>query len=224
MSKVVRTGANWSLSEITCVLFDLDGTLIDTVDLIHKSFDHAVQKVLGKSLTREELLQNIGRPLAVQMKVFSPTRSDLLMDAYLEYNLAKHDENISKYPHTTEILTWLVQEKAMKVGVVTSKKRDLSLRGLRIVGLFDLFDVIVAMEDTKKHKPDPEPVTTALNLLHCLASETLFIGDSPFDIDAGRAAGVFTGAALWGPFSLEQLRAHRPDLELANINDLKLLA
>ncbi len=202
-------------------MFDLDGTLIDTVDLIYRSFDHAVQKVLGKNLTREELLQNIGRPLEAQMKVFSPTQSDLLLDAYIKHNLAEHDENISKYPYIVETLNWLVQEKAMKLGVVTSKKRDLSLRGLKIVGLFDLFDVVVAMEDTENHKPNPEPVTEALKLLRCSASETLFIGDSPFDIDAGRAAGVFTGAALWGPFSQKQLQAHKPDLELASIKDLK---
>lgn len=214
--------ANRPLPEIKCVLFDLDGTLIDTVDLIYRSFDHAVKKVLGKTLSRKELLKNIGRPLAVQMRAFSPTQADLLMNAYNEHNLVNHDQNISKYPETTETLSWLVKEKAMKIGVVTSKKRDLSLRGLRIVNLYDLFDVIVAMEDTENHKPDPEPVTTAINLLHCSASETLFIGDSPFDIDAGRAAGVFTGAALWGPFSQEQLRDHEPDLELSNIKDLKL--
>lgn len=210
------------LTGITCVLFDLDGTLIDTVDLIHRSFDYAVKKVLGESLTKSQLLQNMGRPLEVQMNSFSSAKTEELMTAYNQHNLAEHDKYIKAYPYAEEILSWLKDEKGLRIGIVTSKRRSLSLRGLKIAGLLGgLIDEVVAMEDSTRHKPDPEPVKIALDLLACQASDTLFVGDSPFDIESGISAGVYTGAALWGPFEPGSLRQLKPDIELDNLKELK---
>jgi pyrophosphatase PpaX len=209
------------LSDIAGVLFDLDGTLIDTVDLIHRSFDYAVRTVLGRKLSRSELLQNMGRPLAVQMRCFSRSKVNELLEAYNEHNLVQHDKYISAYPGTADTLAWIKSEKKMRMGVVTSKKRDLCLRGLEITGLRNFFEAIVAMEDTSHHKPDPQPVFLALEQLELQPSQSVFIGDSPFDIVAGNRAGVFTGAALWGPFAPALLRAEQPDFELHDIADLR---
>lgn len=208
-------------SDIKCVLFDLDGTLINTIDLICRSFDHAVQNVLGQKLSRQELLKNIGRPLMVQMRNFSEDKAEQLMDAYNQHNLAHHDQHVFEYPQTAATLNWLKYEKELKIGVVTSKVRDLSLRGLKLTGLLKFIDTVVAMEDTKVHKPSPDPVKEALKRLDCGANESLFVGDSPFDIDAGKSAGVLSGAALWGPFSPEELRAHNADFELLEISDIR---
>jgi pyrophosphatase PpaX len=209
-----------ALTDLAGVLFDLDGTLIDTVDLIHRSFDFAVRTVLGKKLSQAELLQNMGRPLAVQMQCFSKTRVEELLEAYNRHNLAEHDKYVSAYPGTIETLAWLRTEK-MRLGVVTSKKRDLCLRGMRITGISDFFETVIAMEDTSHHKPDPEPVFRALEQLGVRPAEAVFIGDSPFDVLSGNQAGTYTGAALWGPFSVDSLRAAGPDFELSEIRDLR---
>lgn len=209
------------LTNITCVLFDLDGTLIDTVDLIYRSFDYAVRKVLGQELSQAELLKNMGRPLAVQMQHFSKSKAAELLDAYNEHNLSLHDQYISAYPGTVEILKWLKSEKNVRMGIVTSKKRDLCLRGLELTHLKEYFEAVIAMEDTTHHKPSAEPVLAALAQIGAQPSESVFIGDSPFDITAGNHARLYTGAALWGPFDPDLLRSVRPDFELNNLSDLR---
>lgn len=204
-----------------CVLFDLDGTLIDTVELIRDSFDYALRTVLGQSLPESLLLQNIGRPLRTQMECFSREKVEELMEAYNSDNLAKHDSGVKAYPHAVETLRWLKSQKNRKIGIVTSKKRNLAIRGLEITGMADFVDTVVALEDTALHKPAPEPVTEALRRLDCAPPAALFIGDSPFDLTAGRAAGTYTGAAYWGPFDPEELRSLKPDVELAGISELR---
>lgn len=212
-----------SLSELTCVLFDLDGTLIDTVKLIHQSFDYAVRTVLGQRLSQAELLRNMGRPLLIQMQGFSKSRAEELLEAYNKHNLSRHDQYISAYPGAVEAVEWLGKEKSFKLGIVTSKKRDLCLRGLELTGLREFFEVVVAMEDSTHHKPDPDPVLLALAKLEQRSENTVFIGDSPFDIEAGNKAGCITGAALWGPFSTEVLRERHPDFELRGFADLRAM-
>lgn len=202
-------------------MFDLDGTLIDTIDLIYHSFDYAVKKILDKSLSKKELLQNIGRPLRIQMEHFSRAKVEELMAAYNEDNLAKHDANVKAYPHAAATLHWLKIETKRKVGIVTSKKRDLALRGLEITGLSGYIDVVIAMEDTVSHKPEPEPVAEALRRLDCRPEAAVFIGDSPFDLASGRAAGTYIGAAYWGPFDPEELRVLNADLNLTDLSELR---
>jgi len=209
------------LPGIACVLFDLDGTLIDTIHLIYRSFDYAVKTVLGQSLSKKQLLQNIGRPLRDQMESFSPEKVEELMAAYNHDNLAKHDANVKPYPHAVETLKWLKLGRAKTVGIVTSKQRNLALRGLEITGLSPYVDVVIAMEDTTRHKPEPEPVREALHHLHCEPRAALFIGDSPFDLAAGRAAGTYIGAAYWGPFDPKELRAFDPDVNLSDLSELR---
>ena len=208
-------------SNIKCVIFDLDGTLLDTVDLIHRSFDYAVRKVLGRDLSREELLANMGRPLIEQMRHFSAAHTESLLNAYNAHNLDLHDDNISVYPDTRETLDWLANEARISMAIVTSKKRDLSLRGISLMGLSEYFPVVIAMEDTVLHKPEPEPIELALKKLGQFPHQTIFVGDSPFDLQAGKAAGVFTAAALWGPFSRQELQLHDPDFELTSLLDLR---
>ncbi len=203
------------------LLFDLDGTLIDTVDLIRESFDHAVRTILGARLPAHILLQNMGRPLEVQMQSFSTEKADALLDAYTEHNLAAHDLRVSAYPGVARTLSWLEGERRFKLGVVTSKKRDLALRGLELTGLAKFFDIVVAKEDTTRHKPDPAPVLLAVSQLRTEARQSLFIGDSPYDLAAGRRAGALTAAALWGPFNHSLLRAEGPDYELADLAGLR---
>lgn len=143
------------------------------------------------------------------MSIFSEVKSEELLDAYNEHNLARHDTALKPYPEVQELLSAL-RARHVRMAVVTSKKKDLARRGLSLTGLEHYMDAVVAVEDTATHKPEPEPVRLALSLLDVAAGCALFIGDSPYDILAGNRAAVSTVAALWGPFPREALMAEEP--------------
>lgn len=207
------------LNDIRLILFDLDGTLIDTVELIYSSFKYATETVLGRNYTRDELLQNLGRPLLDQMVAFSPSRAEELVEAYHRHNIAHHDEMIRPYPGVSRTLATL-KNKGFLIGVVTSKRRDLAERGLSVCGLDKYIDKLVAMEDTARHKPDPMPVNIIMKQFGISSADALFVGDSPFDLTAGRQAGAHTVAALWGPFKRETLSRENPETEIEKIEEL----
>ncbi len=201
------------------ILFDLDGTLIDTVDLIYQSFRYATKELLGKNYSRSKLLRNLGRPLEVQMSYFSKPLANQLVEVYLKHNHALHDRYVKAYPEARETLSSL-RQRGYKIAVVTSKRTELARRGLSLTNLIEFVDKLVAMEDTKKHKPDPEPILLALRQLKAKPSQSVFVGDSPFDISAGNKAKLTTVAALWGPFDHRILLAQGPDLAANRISDL----
>ncbi len=206
------------MKETELVLFDLDGTLIDTIDLIYLSFKHATTIVLNEDLSREKLLRNIGRPLLDQMKVFSEEKKEDLMSTYHEYNFKNHDRMVSAYPGVPKVLGEL--SKSSRIGVVTSKRRDLALRGIELCGLSGYIEKVVAMEDTTEHKPGPAPVLLALKEFDIKKEKSIFIGDSPFDIQAGKAAGVEAVGVTWGPFSKKELLKNKPDHIIDQIEEL----
>jgi pyrophosphatase PpaX len=193
-------------------LFDFDGTLVDSVELILDSLRHATRTVLGRVVPDDVLRARVGRPLRDHMRELDAERADDLVAVYREHNLARHDDLLRPYPGVAEMLAGLRGRRA-RVGVVTSKGRPAVEIGMRLVPLGE-FDAIVTYEDTNRHKPDPDPVLRGLALLDADPRTTVYVGDSPYDIRAGRAAGVTTAAALWGAFPADVLRAERPDREL----------
>jgi len=192
------------------LLFDLDGTLVDSIQLILESFRHTFQTHLGDVPRDEQWIAGLGTPLFTQLREF--TNDDTLARAmtatYRAYQLEHHDELMRAYAGVPEVMAAL-RARGHRTAVVTSKMHDLAERALVFTGLRPAIDVIIGMEDSRRHKPDPEPVLLALEALARPASEALFVGDSPHDVAAGNAAGVITVAAEWGPFS-------RADLEAAN--------
>jgi pyrophosphatase PpaX len=194
------------------VLLDLDGTVIDSVALIRESHRHAVRTVLGEDLADARLVANVGRPLIEQMRAFSPERAEELLDAYREWNHAHTADLLLAYDGLEEALQTM-RRAGIRLGVVTSKSHptvDLAWRVLP--ALEACFEVVVAAEDTERHKPDPEPVLLALERLAAGPERACYVGDSPFDLRAGRAAGVATIAVTWGFFARDELEAERPDL------------
>ncbi len=197
---------------LTTFLFDLDGTLIDSVELILSCYRHTMKKHLGHVPPESLWLAGIGTPLRSQLADFAegPEEAQSMLATYKEFHRAHHDELLEKYPGALEAVQGLKRPGA-KFGVVTSKMKWSTMRGLELCGFDGLFDVFVTAEDVEKHKPHPEPVLRALELLKSENEETVFVGDSPHDMASGRAANVKTGAALWGPFSREALEPHQPD-------------
>jgi pyrophosphatase PpaX len=191
-------------------LFDFDGTLADSLDLIMASFRHATGRVLGAVPDEAVLRAGIGRPLIDQMRGLDPERAEELYDVYVEHNLRHHDDLLRPFPGVDELLAALRAQRR-RLGIVTSKRRATAERGAELLGL-GAFEVLVGWEDTDAHKPGPEPVLRALELLGADAADALYLGDAPWDIRCGRAAGAATAAVLWGAGSRDELAAERPDL------------
>jgi pyrophosphatase PpaX len=179
------------------VLFDLDGTLIDSGGMILASFRHATRTVLAREIPDEELVAAVGgSSIQEQMRSFDPDRADELVRVYREHNTPLHDQ-LEAFPGVHDLLERL-RDEGRRLGVVTAKHhRTVRLAFDRLdIGRF--FDAVVAADDTNRHKPHPEPVLHALALLDAEPAEAAFVGDSPFDMQAGKAAGVFTVGVSWG--------------------------
>jgi pyrophosphatase PpaX len=206
---------------LTAVLFDLDGTLIDSIALIVNSALYAFEKCGHPAPAAEEWLADLGLPLRTMFGRFIADESKLaeLVAGYREYQLENHDRLVRPYEEVSSTLTAL-HERGHSLAVVTSKAEPLARRGLAHVGLDGFFDVVVGLESCNRHKPDPEPVRVALERLGVRPEDAAFVGDSPHDMAAGRGAGVVTVAALWGPFSRNQLASSEPDYYIERMGAL----
>jgi pyrophosphatase PpaX len=203
------------------VLFDLDGTLINSIELIQRSKDHAFQKRGRVPPTDEEWLTGVGIPLATMFERYAEDRADVaeFIRDYREFQLPNHDRLVQPYAGALETLATL-RGRGHPIGIVTSKSVELAERGLTHVGLAGFVDTIVGADSCARHKPHPEPVLLALERLQTATDRAVFIGDSVHDIEAGNAAGVVTIAALWGPFTRAELVASAPAHFLAQVGEL----
>jgi pyrophosphatase PpaX len=194
------------------ILFDLDGTLIDTIDLILRSYRYTVSVHHFEPVPDEAWLKNIGIPLRMQFRHFTedPDEIQAMIKTYVAHNLEHHDDLVGQYPGVLEGVRAL-HSAGCKLGIVTSKRHGSLERGLTIGGFDGLFDVVIGADDVQNPKPHPEPVLKALEGLDVSPDEAVFVGDSPFDMACGRAAGVETAAAMWGPFSREDLEPNEPN-------------
>jgi len=187
------------------VLFDFDGTLVDSGEIILASFRHATKTVLAREIPDEVLAAAIGGSnLDEQMRALDEERADELARAYREHNRPLHDDLVA-FEGIEHVLERLKSEER-RLAIVTAKSRRTVDLAFAILPLERYFDAVVTSEQTERHKPDPEPVLIALERLGSTASEAAFVGDSPFDMGAGKAAGVFTIAVSWGKIhSVERL-------------------
>jgi pyrophosphatase PpaX len=211
-------------TRFTTFLFDLDGTLIDSVDLILECYRHTMNEHFEKVPPDSIWLAGIGTPLRKQFAEFTddPEEIEALAATYRDYHHQHHDELLKQYPGVVEPVRDL-KERGVKLGVVTSKMPWSTKRGLELCGFDGMFDAFVTADDVKKHKPDPEPVLRALELLQSTPEESVFVGDSPHDMAAGRAAGVKTAAVLWGPFDRKALEPLAPDFWIEKPSDISRL-
>lgn len=203
------------------VLFDLDGTLIDSIGLLLASVKHTFAGREGRAPTEEEWIAGIGTPLAEQLSPFveSDEDAEALVARYRAYQRQHHDRLTPPYEGVLDTLEQLYSW-GHPMGVVTSKSNEMMERGLRHTGMDVYMKTMIGCDSCALHKPDPFPVQMALNELGYEAHETVFVGDSPHDIASGNGAGVTTIAALWGPFTKSQLALYNPTLYLDRITDL----
>jgi pyrophosphatase PpaX len=207
------------------LLFDLDGTLIDSVGLIVDSYHHTLAVHGFPPQPEEYWREGIGTPLRVQLAPFA-TRAvtlDMLITTYRAYNLTHHDDRVRPFPGITEAILGL-RALGCRLGLVTSKSRQGSLRGLGVARIAEAFELIVSADDVTHPKPHPEPVLRALEGLGAAPSESVYVGDTLHDLESGRAAGVATAAVTWGAFPRRGLEPARPDHWIETAADLLALA
>jgi pyrophosphatase PpaX len=185
------------------VLFDLDGTLVDSGAIILASFKHAARTVLARDIEEEQIAALVGGSnLHDQMRVLSPAHVDELVRVYREHNRPLHDE-LQAFEGVEELMETL-SEQGRKLGIVTAKGRQTVDLAFGVLSLEPYFDAVVTADMTDRHKPDPAPVLKALELLASEPANAAFVGDSPYDVAAGKAAGVFTVAVSWGKIHPEE--------------------
>jgi pyrophosphatase PpaX len=205
---------------LRAVLFDLDGTLIDSIPLIVASMQYAFAG-RARAPSVPEWVAMIGTPLDAMIRRWGGDEADvvLLKERYKEHQWANHDSMMRAFPGIPEVLDAL-SARGVPMAVVTSKLEASARRSLEFVGLAGHFQALVGLESTTRHKPDPEPVRHALARLDARADGAVFVGDSPHDVRAGNAAGVATVATLWGPFTRADLAPANPRAWAEKVGDL----
>lgn len=193
------------------VLFDLDGTVVDSGGIILASMRHATREVLGRDYSDAELMQAVGGPgLEAQMHALAPDQVEELVDVYRAHNEPLHDE-LEACLGMEDVLARL-HDEGRRLGVVTAKRRSTVELAFARVPLGHLFEAVVGGDETERHKPDPEPLLLGAERLGAEPPDTAYVGDSPFDVRAAKAAGMFAVAVTWGRIhDREKLEAEEPD-------------
>lgn len=202
------------------VLFDLDGTVIDSGAIILASMRHAAKEVLGVEPPDEELMAAVGGPgLEAQMQALAPDLVDELVTVYRAHNEPLHDELVC-CPGMDDALV-LLKDEGRRLGIVTAKRRTTVELAFAKIPIGHLFETVVGGDETTRHKPDPEPLLLALERLGIRPEDAAYVGDAPFDVQAAKAAGIFAIAVSWGGIHARQrLEAEEPDALVDTVEEL----
>lgn len=203
---------------IRTILFDLDGTLIDTNELISASFAYTFEKY-GLAFTDEELLQFNGPPLVDTFRSFLPEQVDKMVATYRKHNMDHHDMYVRAFPQVKSTLQTL-QDKGIQIAVVTSKMHKVARHGIEFTELDPYVEYLIALDDVDNAKPHPESVIKAMELLDADPKTTLMVGDNYQDIEAGHNAGIRTAGVEWSHKGKEFLETYKPTYMLADMRDL----
>jgi pyrophosphatase PpaX len=179
------------------VLFDLDGTVIDSSAIILASMRHAAETVVGGEWTDHDLMKAVGGPgLEDQMVALDPNRVDELVRIYRAHNEPLHDT--LEYCAGMDVVLAELKERGHRLGIVTAKRRITVELAFARLPLEHLFETVVGGDETERHKPDPEPLLLALDRLGASSGDAAYVGDSPFDMQAAKAAGLYAIGVSWG--------------------------
>ncbi|MCL1922934.1 MAG: HAD-IA family hydrolase [Propionibacteriaceae bacterium] len=204
------------------VLFDIDGTLINTIDLIVASYQYALGVVLGEQGDEAEIRTWIGRPLIEAFETLNPEKSQELMDAYMDWNYTHTPLLLKQYDGVLDLLQELHHSR-VRLGAVTSKRRDPALWCLDLADMTPLMPLLVSAEDTKLHKPNPEPLLAACRILDIQPQEAVYIGDAVVDIRAAQAAGMDSIGVTWGARTSEALAEVNSTALVTSVDELRAL-
>ncbi|QEK11338.1 pyrophosphatase PpaX [Crassaminicella thermophila] len=204
---------------IKAILFDLDGTLLDTNELIIQSFQHTYKTHLNKEVPREKIVQSFGEILKVTLDRECPGCSEEAIKTYRAFQALNFEKLITVHTGVKEALE-ILHKKGYKLGVVTSRLNESARKGLKLFDLEHYFESIIGANDTKKHKPDPTPALMALKELDIEVDEAIMVGDSPFDVLCGKNAGIISVAVAWSALPREIYMQHNPDYVVDSMEEL----
>lgn len=201
------------------VIFDLDGTLLNTDLLIRKSFEHVFKRYKPDyQISDEEHLSFLGPTLKYTFSRYFPEYMiDELIDYYREYNHSHHQDYVTIYPHVQETLAYLHAQN-YPMAVVTTKYRHAAYIGLDLFKITPYFDMVLGMDDVKEVKPSPEGILRVMETYHC--SKGLYIGDNVTDIQAGQNAGIYTAGVKWTPKGYQKMESLHPDIMIDDMSHI----
>lgn len=209
-----------SPADSRAVLFDIDGTLLDTVPLIVESYQHVFRQCLGHMIDPDVILAGIGTPLDAFFRQFWPDQAENMRKIYLEHNHARLDTHIGIFRAVPSMLDTL-SGQGITMAVVTSKSRYSAMRSLAFFDLERYFKAFIVKESTERHKPDPAPVFEAMSQLGLIdPARVVFVGDSLHDLNCAKRAGCRSAIVSWTAMPVADLRAAAPDLWLEDGPDL----
>jgi len=204
--------------DIHTILFDLDGTLIDTNELIIESFKYTFEQ-FDIPYKVEELSAYNGPPLVDTFQKVNPNYVDEMLKTYRDHNLSHHEQYVRPFPRVLETVEYLAN-KNYKLAIVTTKLRDSALLGMEITGLSPFFETIITLSEVNHPKPHPEPVQMALDELNSEAKHSIMIGDNYHDIIAGQRAGTLTAGVAWSRHGRDYFSKYKPTYMLDDMSEL----
>lgn len=204
---------------VKALLFDFDGTLLNTNDLIIQTFMQVLNERFPGQYSPKDCLKFIGPSLKQTFNDIAPGEEEALIAKYRAWNIEHHDELVSQYPDVVSTLEQL-KAQGIRLAIVSTKRNDTIDRGLSILGVTHLFDVRIGTDDVKNVKPDPEPVLLAMERLGIAKEDAIMIGDNSHDIEAGHRAGVRAAGVAWAIKGEAYLQQYQPEYMLQHMTDL----
>lgn len=189
----------------SCVIFDVDGTLIDTEKIIIRALQKVLEEELNRRYNYDELIFVLGVPGAGSLEklgVKNVERACQKWDLYMR----EYGEQIKVYPGIRAVLESLSRE-GVKTGIVTSKTKEQFTNDFLPLGLTEYLQYVVCADDTDRHKPDPDPLLRFLELAQVNPEQAIYVGDTIYDMRCARGAGLDFALALWGARITEGISA-----------------
>lgn len=201
------------------LLFDFDGTLLNTNDLIIQTFMHVLEERFPGQYSPQDCIKFIGPSLKETFEQITPNEVDQMIFNYRKWNHQHHDELVTEFEGVKETLQQL-DDLGIRMVIVSTKQRETIKRGLQLMDAERFFEFYIGIEDVEHVKPHPEPVLKAIEKLGVSKEDVLMIGDNYHDIEAGKNAGVKTAGVAWSIKGEEFLQQFNPDYMLQHMEDL----
>ena len=202
------------------IIFDIDGTLTATNDLIYATFNHVTQKYLNRTYTPKEITSFFGPTEAVIIKELMGDKYEEAMKDYYDFYESNHKQMVHAYNGIVELVKEL-HKNNIRLSIYTGKGRRSSEITLKQIGLYDYFDMIITGDDIEDHKPSPEGVEKFLKKFNLPRDKVLMIGDAPADVKAARATGIKIASVLWDSYAKDKVLEMKSDYYFNTVDELR---